>query len=463
MGDLGRPLRVAIIGAGPAGFYTAEHLQKRAPEGVQIDMYDRLPTPYGLVRGGVAPDHQKIKSVTKIYERIAAHPGFRFFGDVELGRDVEIDDLAPHYDALIVSVGAPNDRSMGIAGEDLAGSLSATDFVAWYNGHPDAVGLDVDLTCDHAVVVGNGNVAVDVARILSTDPDVLATTDIADHALAALRASAVRTVTMLGRRGPAQAAFTSKELRELGELAGVTLVVDPTDLAEAADLAGEDEDARRVLDALGEVAGRTPLPGERIIELRFLTSPTALSGSGRVEMVQTVTNALIADGSGTLRAVATDHRGQINAGLVLRAVGYLGAPVPGLPFDSRSGTIPNDRGRVLTEAGGVPLPGRYVAGWIKRGPHGVIGTNKADAGESVDALLEDLAAGSLPVASEPSPMAVDALIRDRVTPIDWSGWRAIDRAERDAGTVVGRPRVKVVDIDQMRTLAAQATDGDVES
>jgi len=218
-----------------------------------------------------------------------------------------------------------------------------------------------------------------------------------------------------------------------------------------------------VLDALGEVAGRTPLPGERIIELRFLTSPTALSGSGRVEMVQTVTNALIADGSGTLRAVATDHRGQINAGLVLRAVGYLGAPVPGLPFDSRSGTIPNDRGRVLTEAGGVPLPGRYVAGWIKRGPHGVIGTNKADAGESVDALLEDLAAGSLPVASEPSPMAVDALIRDRVTPIDWSGWRAIDRAERDAGTVVGRPRVKVVDIDQMRTLAAQATDGDVES
>jgi ferredoxin--NADP+ reductase len=449
----GRPLRVAIIGAGPAGFYAAEHLQKRAPEGAEIDMYDRLATPYGLVRGGVAPDHQKIKSVTKIYERIAAQPGFRYYGLVELGRDVTIDELRHHYDAVLVSVGAPNDRTIGIPGEALAGSLSATAFVAWYNGHPDAVGLDVDLSVSDVVVVGNGNVAVDVARILVTSPDVLASTDIADHALAALRTSAVRTVTMLGRRGPAQAAFTSKELRELGELDGVTLVVDPADLEAAADLAGDDEDARRVLDALGQVAGRTPTSGDRVINLRFLTSPSAIVGAQRVEAVHTVANALVADGGGTLRAVATDQTDQIPAGMVLRAVGYLGAPVPGLPFDERRGTIPNDHGRVLESPEGAPLGGVYVAGWIKRGPQGVIGTNKADAGESVDALLGDLAGGGLSPAAEPSAAAIDTLIRARVTPIGWEDWLAIDQAEREAGATQGRPRVKVVDAAAMRAIA----------
>lgn len=451
----GRPLRVAIIGAGPAGFYAAEHLQKRAPEGAEIDMYDRLATPYGLVRGGVAPDHQKIKSVTKIYERIAAQPGFRYYGSVELGRDVTIDELRHHYDAVLVSVGAPNDRAMGIPGEGLSGSLSATDFVAWYNGHPDGVSLSVDLSVSDVVVVGNGNVAVDVARILVTDPAVLATTDIADHALAALRESAVRTVTMLGRRGPAQAAFTSKELRELGELEGVTLVVDPADLEAAADLAGDDEDARRVLDALSQVAGRTPKHGDRVINLRFLTSPSAIVGANRVEAVQTVTNALVADGGGTLRAVATDQTDEIPAGLVLRAVGYMGAPVPGLPFDERRGTIPNDHGRVLESADGAPLGGVYVAGWIKRGPQGVIGTNKADAGESVDALLGDLAGGVLSPAAEPGAEAIDTLIRARVTPIGWDQWLAIDQAERDAGAAQGRPRVKVVDVAAMRAIARE--------
>jgi ferredoxin--NADP+ reductase len=303
------------------------------------------------------------------------------------------------------------------------------------------------------VVVGNGNVAVDVARILVTSPDVLASTDIADHALAALRTSAVRTVTMLGRRGPAQAAFTSKELRELGELDGVTLVVDPADLEAAADLAGDDEDARRVLDALGQVAGRTPTSGDRVINLRFLTSPSAIVGAQRVEAVHTVANALVADGGGTLRAVATDQTDQIPAGMVLRAVGYLGAPVPGLPFDERRGTIPNDHGRVLESPEGAPLGGVYVAGWIKRGPQGVIGTNKADAGESVDALLGDLAGGGLSPAAEPSAAAIDTLIRARVTPIGWEDWLAIDQAEREAGATQGRPRVKVVDAAAMRAIA----------
>lgn len=455
MRTLGRPLRVAIVGAGPAGFYTAEHLQKRAPDGVEIDMFDRLATPYGLVRGGVAPDHQKIKSVTKVYDKIASASGFRFFGGVELGGHVQIDELAAHYDAIVISVGAPNDRAMGIPGEDLVGSMSATDFVAWYNGHPDAAKLQVDLSVTDAVVVGNGNVAVDVARILVSDPDSLAETDIADHALSVLRDSSVRRVTMLGRRGPAQAAFTPKELRELGELPGVTVVVDPTDVAHAVDLAGEDEDARRVLDALSQVAGRTPGPTDRVIVLRFLTSPVALVGSGRVDAVQTVANALIADGSGTLRAVATDQRDEIPAGLVLRAVGYRGAPVAGFAFDDRRGVIPNDRGRVLDAPDGQVIAGRYVAGWIKRGPQGVIGTNKADAAETVDSLLADLAAGVLPTASHVDPQAVDRLLSGRVRPVDWAGWQAIDRYERAAGAAVGRPRVKVVAREQLAAIAAE--------
>lgn len=449
----GRVLRVAIVGAGPAGFYTAEHLQKRVSDGVAIDMFDRLATPYGLVRGGVAPDHQKIKSVTKVYERIAADERFRYYGGVELGVHVSVEDLERHYDAVIVSVGASNDRAMGIAGEDLRGSLSATDFVSWYNGHPDAVDLDVDLTVAEAVVVGNGNVAVDVARILLSDPDKLAQTDIADHALAALRASRVRSVTMLGRRGPAQAAFTSKELRELGQIDGACLIVDPDEVEQARHLAGEDEDARRILEALAEVAGRVPQPDERTLRLQFLTSPTALIGDGHVTAVKIVANALVADGSGTLRAVATERQGAIPAGLVLRAVGYRGAPLEGFAFDERRGVIPNDRGRVLDAPDGVPVAGRYVAGWIKRGPQGVIGTNKVDAGETVDMLLEDLAAGRLSKPISPDPLTVDALVRSRVEPVEWSGWQALDAHERALGVAQGRPRVKIVDANRQRAIA----------
>jgi len=448
---LGRPLRVAVVGAGPAGFYAAEHLQKHKDVDVEVDLIDRLPTPYGLVRGGVAPDHQKIKSVTKIYQRIAAQPGTRYYGCVELGRDVTVADLQRHYDVVILSVGAPNDRRMGIDGEELAGSMSATDFVAWYNGHPDYADLDVDLSVDSAVVVGAGNVAVDVARILSSSPDVLATTDIADHALAKLRDSAVRRVTILARRGPAQAAFTPKELRELGELEGVTFVVDPAVMElDPESEARLDEDARRNLDALTPLVGRTPAEGDRVLELRFLVSPTAVTGDGRVEAVEIVENELtVVDG--VMRPRATDRTDTIPAGLVLRAVGYMGAPIPDVPFDEWHGVVPNDHGRVLNDATErMVVPGLYVAGWIKRGPQGVIGTNKQCAGDTVTSIVEDLASGWVPDTPEPSPEAADALLRGRVErPISWADWERIDAAEVAAGAADGRPRRKFTDLGSM--------------
>ena len=454
MSDVGtqaHPLRVAVVGSGPAGFYTAEHLQRHADVVCGIDMFDRLPTPYGLVRGGVAPDHEKIKSVTKVYERIAGRPGFRFFGGVELGRDITEEDLARHYHAVVLSVGAPVDRRMGIPGEDLAGSLSATDFVAWYNTHPEHRDLVVDLSATHAVVVGNGNVAVDVTRILVTRVEDLARTDIADHALEQLRASRVRVVTMLGRRGPAQAAFTPKEIRELGELTGVTLRVDPADLElDPRSAAALDEDGERVMNALRSVAGRTPGPADRVIELRFLTSPTELRGAGgAVAEVAVVANELVEE-DGALRARATGRVDALPAGLVLRAVGYRGAAVPGYPFDERAGVIPNAAGRVLEGPDGPPRPGRYVAGWIKRGPQGVIGTNKADAGETVGALLEDLAAGRLPQPAEPTAAAAEATVRDRAERVvTWGDWQTIDQHERSSGEATGRPRRKFASVAEM--------------
>lgn len=436
-------IRIAIVGSGPAGFYTAEHLHKHSGHVIEIDMFERLATPFGLVRFGVAPDHEKIKSVTKAYERIATNPNFRFLGGVELGRDLTAEDLDRHYHAVVLAVGAPVDRRMGIPGEDIPGSLSATDFVAWYNGHPEYRNLEIDLQVEDVVVVGNGNVAVDVARILTCDPDVLARTDIADHALAALRTSRVRRVTMLGRRGPAQAAFTPKEVRELGELAGVTVRVDPADLV--APKGSDNEDAQRVLGALAGVAGRTPSGEDREINLAFLRSPIALHGENKVSGVTVVQNELVED-QGALRASATDRVEEIPAGLVFRAVGYRGQAVPGYPFDETRAVIPNDLGRIVGEQ-----PGRYVAGWIKRGPQGVIGTNKADAGETVERLLEDLAAGALATPTAPTRPEVDALLAERgCIPVAWEDWRRIDAAERAAGASTGRPRRKFTSNEEIR-------------
>ena len=442
-------VRVAVVGAGPAGFYAAEALLEHPDATIEVDVFDRLPTPFGLVRGGVAPDHQKIKSVTKAYDRIAAHPRFRFLGNVTFGVDLTCADLEAHYHAIVVALGADADRRMGIPGEDLAGSHAATDFVGWYNGHPDRVGLRFDLSCERAVVVGNGNVAVDVARLLAVGDTYLAGTDISDPARAALRASAIRHVTVLGRRGPAQAAFTPKEIRELGELDGVTLVADPADLVlDPVSEAPRDEDGARVMAALEAVSGRVPAAADRVIHLRFLCSPVQLIGRAQVEGVQVARNEIV-DDLGP-RARATEATQILPAGLVLRAIGYRGRPVPGLAFDEVSGVIPNDDGRVLDGVDGMPRPGWYAAGWIKRGPQGVIGTNKPDARGTVTALLADLHRGAVLAPAAATPDAVSALLASRCERVvSFEDWQVIDRLEREAGAREGRPRRKFTTVPAM--------------
>jgi ferredoxin/flavodoxin---NADP+ reductase len=440
-----RPLRVAVVGSGPAGFYAAGALLGSETP-VEVDLIERLPTPWGLVRLGVAPDHPKIKSVSRAFEKIAAQPGFRFLGNVEAGRDLSHEDLRRLYDAVVYAIGAQSDRRMGIPGEDLPGSWPATEFVAWYNGHPDHQELEFDLDVERVVVVGAGNVAVDVARMLALTPEELAPTDTTDAAIEAIGASPIREIVMVARRGPVQAAFTTPELIELGELAGADVIVDPADLeldpASEAALEG-DTNAQRNLEVLREYAAREPEGKPRRLVLRFHLSPVALHGEERVESVELVRNRLEPDESGYIACVATDERETLPAGLVFRSVGYRGVPLPEVPFDERRGTIRNDRGRVLDERG-EPVPGVYCAGWIKRGPSGVIGTNKKDATETVEQLLEDLAAGRLQRKPETSAGAVDALLAERgVRSVLYSGWTSIDEAERAAGEKLGRPRVKL--------------------
>jgi ferredoxin--NADP+ reductase len=429
-------VRVAIVGAGPAGFYAAERLLTAEGVEAQVEMFDRLITPWGLVRAGVAPDHPKIKSVTRVYERTAARHGFRYHGGVEVGRDVTHQELLAHHHAVIYAYGASRDRRLGIAGEDLPGSHAATDFVAWYNGHPDAADLSFDLTARRAVVVGNGNVALDVARMLVLDPDELATTDVADHALEALRASAVEEVVVLGRRGPAQAAYTLPELRELGELRGVDVVVE----GETTIPDGLEGPALRAAEVVDGYARRAPTGAPRRIVLRFLASPQEILGEDRARAMRIARNELVdVDGAATARA--TDEVEELECGLVLRSIGYRGHPIDGLPFDEHAGTVANDRGRVV--------PGVYTAGWLKRGPSGVIGTNKKCAHETVDRVLEDLGAGLLPEPVDDAD-ALDALLAARgVRRVDYAGWERIDHHERRTGEPVGRPRVKVVRNDEL--------------
>jgi ferredoxin--NADP+ reductase len=442
-------LRVAIVGSGPAGFYSAGHLQKYKDFNFSIDMFDRLPTPWGLVRAGVAPDHPNIKAVSRVYEKIAAHPGFRFYGNVEIGRDLSRTELTESYNAVIYAVGAQADNRMGISGEDLPGSWAATEFVAWYNGHPDYRELDFDLSCERVAVIGNGNVAADVARMLALTVDELAHTDVADHALEALSASAVREIIVLGRRGPAQAAFTNPEVLELGELADTDVVVDSADVeldpltAEWLASCEAGMTARRNVEIFTEYSRRAPAGKPRRISLRFLTSPVAIEGAGRVESITVRRNELVADAGGAIRARATDEIDTIPVGLVFRSVGYRGVPMPGLPFDERRAVIPNASGRVLDGVDGEILPGEYTVGWIKRGPSGIIGTNKKDAQETIDCLLHDATAGALPVPSESAPSTIERLLTERNPSfVSYAGWETIDRAERDRGEAQGRPRVK---------------------
>jgi ferredoxin/flavodoxin---NADP+ reductase len=450
--------RSAVIGAGPAGFYACEDLLKA---GFEVDLYDALPTPFGLVRAGVAPDHPKIKSVTRRYEKTAADPRFRFFGGVQLGADVDRWELLERYHAVVYAVGTRADNRLAVPGEERPGSHAATEFVAWYNGHPDFADHDFDLSASCAVVVGNGNVAIDVARMLVLDPDELAVTDTADHALAALAQAQVEHVVILGRRGPAQAAFTNPELLELGELQRADVVVQPAEVELDEHSARWLEEqgartARRNVEVLTEYSQRTPTSKPHRIELRFLRSPLEVLGNGddgSVSGLRLVRNRIEPDSAGNLRAVAIGEEEVIECGLVLRSIGYRGRPLPGVPFDDRRGLIRNDGGRV-TDEDGQPLPGEYVVGWIKRGPSGVIGTNKKDATDTIVRLVADAEADALNEPLAPAREATEAWLRARVPGlVTWSGWQAIDRNETAAGEPHGRPRVKFVRVPEMLAVA----------
>ncbi len=448
-----RSLRAAVVGSGPAAFYAAAPLLASEDPPFEVDMIERLPTPWGLVRLGVAPDHPQLKTVSRAFEKIAARPGFRFLGNVEVGRDVSHDELASLYDAVVYAVGSQTDRRLGIPGEDLPGSWAATELVAWYNGHPDFQQLAFDLSHERAVVIGNGNVALDVARMLALTKEELAPTDTTDAAIDAIVSSGIREIVVLGRRGPVQAAWTSAELQELGELAGADVIVDPAELeldaASTAELEGASNVVQRNVEILRDFAKRTPSGKPRIVRLRFRASPVAVVGETRVEGVEIVRNRLEPDERGSVRAAPTDERELIPCGLVFRSVGYRGIGVPGVPFDERAGTIANVGGRVC--AGDQPVPGTYCAGWIKRGPTGVIGTNKKDATETVELLLEDARAGRLP---DRSGRGIDELLAERgVDVVTYAGWEAIDALERSRGEEQGRPRVKLCSWDDLLAAA----------
>jgi len=454
MSNREQSLRVAVVGSGPAAFYAAAALLASEDPPVEVDMIERLPTPWGLVRLGVAPDHPQLKTVSRAFEKIAARPGFRFLGNVEVGRDVAHDELVRTYDAVIYAVGSQTDRRLGIPGEDLSGSWAATELVAWYNGHPDFQDLEFDLSAERAVVIGNGNVALDVARMLALTREELATTDTTDAAIEAIVASGIREILVLGRRGPVQAAWTPAELQELGELAGADVLVDPAeldlDLASAAELERSSNIVQRNVAILREFAEHEPSGRARVVGLRFRTSPVAILGRDCVEAVEIVRNRLEADEGGRVRAVPTDEREVISCGLVFRSVGYRGVGVPGAPFDERAGTMPNDGGRVLDEHG-EPIPGVYCAGWIKRGPTGVIGTNKKDATETVDLLLEDARAGRLPSRSGED---LEGILAGRgAEVVTYAGWEAIDAVEKARGEPQGRPRVKLGTWDELLAAA----------
>jgi ferredoxin--NADP+ reductase len=441
-------LRVAVVGSGPAGFYAAGALLD-AERGIEVDMLERLPTPWGLVRLGVAPDHPKLKSVSRAFERIAEKPGFRFFGNVEVGRDLSHADLLGLYDAVIYAFGAQTDRRLAIPGEDLPGSWSATELVAWYNGHPDYQELPFDLDVDRAVVIGNGNVALDVARMLALTPEELAPTDTTDPAIEAIGSSSLSEIVIVGRRGPAQASWTTQELKEMGELAGADVDVDAAELEGAT---GDDTQTQRNLDVLREFAAREPSGKPLVIRFLFFRSPVAIRGDARVESIELVRNRL-EDQDGRLVAVPTEERETLECGLVFRSVGYRGVGLPDVPFDEQRGTIENSGGRVAGE------DRTYCAGWIKRGPTGIIGTNKKDASETVAHLLEDLDGGK--IAHKPGATAetvVELLAERGARAVVYSGWASIDELERAAGEKIGRPRVKLRSWDELLQAAERVAE-----
>ena len=448
-GTLERPLRVAIVGSGPSGFYAA-HALFEAPPVVQADLFDRLPTPFGLVRGGVAPDHPHIKQVTRTFERIARHDRFAFLGNVTVGRDIRVEELRRHYDAVIFAYGSARGARLDIPGESLQGSHGAMEFVGWYNGHPDYAAAHFDLSVEVVAVVGHGNAALDVARILMTPVDALRHTDMPDYALDALAESAVREIHLIGRRGPVQAKFTPSELRELGRLQGWAPVVDPNDLdlnpASRAELdRPRARSARKNLEILAEFAAAPHQARAKPCVFHFLESPVALQGNTRVEALVLERNRLSGD-PGAQRAIGTGETHTLACGVLFQSLGHRGVPIAGAPFDEARGILPNDDGRVLDR--GRVVPELYATGWIKRGAGGIIGTNKADSARTVAALLRD--AATLEPCPEPDSEAVKELLDSRgVQVVSFDDWRRIDAIEIARGRPKGKPREKCTRVQDM--------------
>lgn len=465
LGSESNPARIAVIGAGPAGFYATEKFFKAAAADfhVLVDVYDRLPTPHGLVRAGVAPDHEKIKNVTRVFDKTASNPNFRFFGNVEYGSHVSLEDLKRYYHQVYFSTGAQVDRRLGIPGEDLPRSHSATEFVAWYNGHPDFKDLTFDLSHEQVAIIGMGNVAVDVARILAKTIDELAHTDIADYALEALAESKVKDIYMIGRRGPAQAAFTTPEIKEMGELDDASALVLAEELeldpvSEAALEESPDRMTSKKLEIMAPYVGGSNPGASRTCHVRFLLSPVELlcGEDGGVSGMRLVRNVLERQDGGRIGCVATENEIELPVHLVFRSVGYRGVALPDLPFDDSWGVVRNESGRVVDDSGEEVL-GCYVGGWIKRGPTGVIGTNKPDAFETVSAMIEDLGAGKHFNPESTDPEAVASFVRARQPQfISYNDWLQIDSAERAAGESQDRPRVKFTSIDEMLSVLERA-------
>lgn len=452
-------LRVAVVGSGPAGFYAADHLFKKLGDKVKIDMFDRLPTPYGLVRSGVAPDHQKIKSVTRVFDKIASNENFRFFGYVELGKDITIEELSQYYNQVVICTGAQTDRKMKIPGEDLISSHPATEFVAWYNGHPDYRDFEFDLSAESVAIVGVGNVAIDVARILCLSKNELLKTDITDYAMDALLNSNIKKVYLLGRRGAAQAAFTNPELRELGkleecdiEIIKSEIEIDPVSKGFIEE--SEDKSIIKKMEILNSYTENVEMTKQKKIALRFLVSPTELIGDeeGKVSAIKLVRNKLVLEG-GRIRPVPKDEFETLDVGLVFRSIGYHGVPLPDVPFNESWGVISNEKGRISDPSTGNHITGLYTSGWIKRGPSGVIGTNKTDSSETVDCMIEDLENGFI---LHPKLHEIDnILLKRKPDYFSYADWNKINSHELSEGEITGRPRIKVYEIDKMLELVKE--------
>ena len=447
--------RVAIVGSGPAAFYSAMELLRHDDPMVSVDMLERLPTPYGLVRGGVAPDHEKIKSVTKIFERAAGHPRFRFFGNVEFGKDIQRRELLQRYHAVIYAFGSRTDRHLNIIGETLKGSHAATEFVGWYNGHPDYRHHQFDLTSKRVAIIGMGNVAIDCARILCQDPENLAKTDIAQHALEALRQSKVEEVFLIGRRGPVQAAFTPAEVRELLHLPKVDAVMRASDLEldehSKEELSKASRNTKLNMEILQQIHDQGDRGNPRKLHLCFLISPTKIEGTERVEGLELVHNEIVKEG-GVLKAKATDEVMHLNVDMVFRSIGYLGAAIPGLPFDDRRGTLPNDQGQLLDGVDGKLLNQEYTAGWIKRGPSGVIGTNKQDAMETVSRLKQNWQTIQTPQPKLVQHDLLDLLKEKKIQFVSFEDWKKLDKFEVKQGQQDAKTRQKICEVQEMLDL-----------